>query len=264
MLHRRSWQVMGTWASLVTAGAEEADLAQQLTAEVLAAADQRFSSYRSDSELTRFNLGHAEQPSAQLREVLAACAWLERESGGVFSAKHPGSPNSHDVAGYVKGWAVDRAADRLDSAGIAHYALGVGGDWRLRGGHPEGRPWRWGIVDPLRTDRPRAMLSLSDGAVATSGTYERGAHLHTAGTGQRLSSFTVVGPELRWADAFATTGFLMGTAGMQWVSRYTGYSSALVDHAGTMLADQSFPLSPGSDYPEWSAPYSRGAAFEMA
>ncbi len=62
---------------------------------------------------------------------------------------------------------------------------------------------------PRSQDAYSAALSLGDGAVATSGTYERGAHVLNPFTGRpatELVSVTVVGPELTTADAYATGG----------------------------------------------------------
>jgi thiamine biosynthesis lipoprotein len=56
-------------------------------------------------------------------------------------------------------------------------------------------------------------VALRDGAVATSGLYERG--LHVVDPRQRrpatdLAAATVIGPDLAMADAYATTAVAMG------------------------------------------------------
>ena len=59
-------------------------------------------------------------------------------------------------------------------------------------------------------------------AVATSATYERGAHIVDPRTGQPttdLASVTVVGPDLTIVDAFATAIFVMGLPGLQWLDQ---------------------------------------------
>ena len=50
---------------------------------------------------------------------------------------------------------------------------GFGGDVRAIGGQPDGSPWRVGIRDPRAPNRAVALLEVDDGAVATSGDYER-------------------------------------------------------------------------------------------
>lgn len=264
MLQRRAWPVMGTWASLVAADSDQASAAQAVAGEVLADIEAQFSSYRADSEISRFNRGEVAEPSKRLREVLAACSWLKDESGGIFDVHHAGSPGAADVAGYVKGWAVDLAADALENAGIEHYALGVGGDWRVHGGHPEGRPWHLAIVDPADRTQARSAVELTTGALATSGTYERGQHIVVPGGAaasspaepdRQTTSFSVAGPLLRWADAFATIGFAMGLEGLGWVDRYAGYHGAIVAADGQMVASDCFPVATLAKFPDLAAPY---------
>ena len=254
-LARRSWPTMGTQVSLMMAESAGIDEAARIAADVLSTLDQRFSSYRRDSELRRFDAGELESPSRDLRHVLAACAWLTEVSDGVFTtAAGTTTRGTIDVAGYVKGWAVDRAADGLELAGIGDYCLGVGGDWRCQGRHPDGRPWRMAVLDPHDTGRARALASVGTNAIATSGTYERGNHLvaprqsdpTVATRAPDTASFTVVGPRLAWADAFATVGFLLGDDGLTWVAQFAHYHAAVIRNDGTMVADSDFPLAPGT------------------
>lgn len=245
---------MGTVASLMLADPADIDEAERIASDVLGALDARFSSYRSDSEVSRFDAGDLPELSRDLRHVLAACEWLGQESDGVFSMHPHGAHAPVDVAGYVKGWAVDRAADGLLAAGIADFCLGVGGDWRAHGGPSDGRPWTIGVLDPMDTSRPRALASLRDRAIATSGRYERGDHLHlppdVGDIGDpTTASFTVVGPRLAWADAFATTAFLKGDAGLAWVAQFEGYAGAIIRTDGSMVADVDFPLTAAPSAP---------------
>jgi thiamine biosynthesis lipoprotein ApbE len=45
-----------------------------------------------------------------------------------------------------------------------------------------------------------------------------------------LLSFTVVGPDILQADVFATAGFVMGLAGLEFVARTAGYEAYAIDH----------------------------------
>ena len=70
-------------------------------------------------------------------------------------------------------------------------------------------------------------VDVKNGAVATSGTAERGTHLWDPRTGEPATAFlsvTVTGPSLTWADAYATTVFVMGDPGLEWIERFPGYS----------------------------------------
>jgi FAD:protein FMN transferase len=186
--------------------------------------DARFSTYRSDSEISRLARGELAESacSPDLRHVLAACDHLATTSGGAFDARRQAVVGGLDPSAYVKGWAVEEAAWLLDDAGIADYAINAGGDVIARGQARAGRPWRVGVRHPLEAQKLAAILEVSDRAIATSGTSERGAHIVDPRTGRSaasdLHSVTVVGPRLGFADAYATAAFVMGLDGLRWVA----------------------------------------------
>lgn len=208
--------------------------------------DARFSPYRSGSEISR--LARAEvgpdECSPDVRFVLTRCEALRVESDGYFDIRGPGLLGGLDPSGYVKGWAVEEAADILEAAGARNYAINAGGDVILRG-RPEpevkpdqatGRPWVVGIRHPLEADQVVARLSFGGAserqAVATSGLYERAGHIvdpHTSGSPVGLLSATVVGPSLALADAYATTVFAMGPGGLGWLARRPGFGGYVID-----------------------------------
>jgi FAD:protein FMN transferase len=190
--------------------------------------DRRFSTYRADSEISRIARGDLPEREASLdvRQVLALCDELFTESGGVFDARHHRADGSLDPSGVVKGWSVDEAALLLDAAGARNFAINAGGDILARGEPAPGRGWRVGIRHPFVADRVARVLEVRRGAVATSAAYERGEHIRVPGSDQaprELLSVTVVGPSLTYADAYATTAFAMGLAGLDWVARHPGY-----------------------------------------
>ena len=189
--------------------------------------DARFSTYRPDSEVSRLGRGEIaiDDASPDLRYVLTQCERLRIESGGVFDVRYRGD-GVIDPSGFVKGWAVDEAALALEAAGARDYAINAGGDVIARGEPEPGQPWRVGIRHPDRADAVAAVLAIRDLAVATSGAYERGDHIHDPRGGHALAglaSVTVVGPSLTLADAYATTAFALGTEGPDWVARHSGY-----------------------------------------
>jgi thiamine biosynthesis lipoprotein len=122
-----------------------------------------------------------------------------------------------DPTGLVKGWAVDRASAPLLSLPRVSFCINAGGDLLVGAGPglPEVGPgaitWRVGVEDPLDRQRIAHTLTLVRGAVATSGTAARGAHLYDPGSGElvgRSGSVTVTGPTLLWADIWATALFV--------------------------------------------------------
>lgn len=77
-----------------------------------------------------------------------------------------------DFGGYLKGWALDRAAMILKEHHINNALINIGGNI-LALGNKYGRPWRIGIQHP-RAPGPIAILDLFDGeSIGTSGDYQR-------------------------------------------------------------------------------------------
>jgi FAD:protein FMN transferase len=201
--------------------------------------EQIFSTFRIDSPISRVNRCelHLLDAAPEITEVLDACTWLEHRSGGAFNAHPPARPGQLDPAGFAKGWITERAAGLLDDAGLAHWYVGAGGDVVTRGAPAPGQHWRVGIADPHRPGATVATLELAGGAVATSGTAERGLHLWDGRTGRAasaLASATVVGPQLAWADAFATTVVALGRDGLAWLAAFEGYEALIVTDDGVI------------------------------
>jgi thiamine biosynthesis lipoprotein len=201
--------------------------------------DERFSTYREDSEVCRFRSGALplSECSPDLRHVLDACADLWRDTDGYFDAYATGPL---DPSGYVKGWSVEVASSRLAEAGSRRHFLNAGGDIRVRGG-----PWRIGIRHPWEADKLSWVLTVSDGAVATSGTYERGAHVWNPRTGQPASglrSVTVLGSDLALADAYATAALAMGEPGIAWLAN-RGFDLAAVTDDGRAFSSTGLPAA---------------------
>jgi thiamine biosynthesis lipoprotein len=229
--------VMGTTVSIDVVDSSDRALVDRLVAwfhEV----DGVFSPYKETSVITRIGRGEVgpDSPdlSADVLEVLHRCETLAVETGGVFDVWNLPSPNGtqFDPCGYVKGWSVQRAAALLEQAGVHRYCLNAGGDIVLGGRNHDGEPWSLGIRHPDDAMR-LAMVVRAEGplAVATSGSYERGAHIYDPRDGlpvTELASVTVVGPSLADADAYATTLYVMGIDGLEWLDRFPGYGGCVI------------------------------------
>lgn len=211
----RAWveQIMGLPVSVhVRLRAREPGTERAVAAAfaLLRAADRRFSPYRADSELSAIHRGQLRVDDAdpEVREVLALCEEARQGTGGYFDALLPGPDGRPrlDPCGLVKGWAAQRAADLLAAAGLTDYCLNAGGDIALHA-DPWLPAWRVGVEDPTAPERMATVLDATAGAVATSGTGRRGAHIIDPYTGlpaTAVASATVVGPSLLWADVYAT------------------------------------------------------------
>jgi FAD:protein FMN transferase len=207
------------------------------------AVDERFSTWRPDSEIMRVARGElrVEGAHATVREVLALSESMRLESDGAFDityASHPAvapAPGRAplDPSGIVKGWAVQRAAELLRDAGATRFFVNAGGDVYAAGTpEPAGSGWRVGIQHPLVRDRVAAVVAVADRAVATSGTYERGEHVFVPRSGKPARDFsavTVVGPDLAVADAYATAVMALGSPrGMEWLAVRVGYEGLAI------------------------------------
>ncbi|WP_212834573.1 FAD:protein FMN transferase [Catellatospora sp. TT07R-123] len=235
---------MGTAISLDIAG--DLPHADRLADEAFAwlrEVDLRFSTYRSDSEVSALRAGalRREDCSPDLRHVLDECARLWEATDGYFDAFADGR---FDPSGYVKGWSVQVASDRLAAAGAADHCLNAGGDICVRGRPAPDRLWRIGVLDPWHRDSLSWVLELTDAAVATSGGYERGAHITDPRTGRPardLASVTVVGPDLRTADAYATAAMAMGHRATAWLERLDGHEWAVLTADGRSSQSRALP-----------------------
>ncbi len=93
------------------------------------------------------------------------------------------------------------------------------------------------MEDPRDRARTLRSLRLRTGAVATSGTAARGDHIVDPATGAPaagLLSATVIGPNLTWADVYATAAFVKGSAALPWLATLADHAGLLVGADGTI------------------------------
>jgi FAD:protein FMN transferase len=230
--------VMGMPVRAVVRGPVDAEALDEVFAW-LRWVDATFSPFDPRSEIGRWGRGALALRHAHplVREVLERCEQLRRETGGAFDIRFRRGA-APDPCGLVKGWAIERAGGLLTARGARDFCLDAGGDVLVRGG-----PWRIGIRHPRLRDRLAGVLALRDGAVATSGAYERGAHIRDPRTGrppEGLLSVTVVGPDLGTADAYATAGFALGAAGPAWTASLTGYDVMTIVPRDRVLMTRGF------------------------
>lgn len=229
MTGRRVWTVpcMGTVFSVHLTGrvdAVTADAAVAGFAAEIADIERVFSPFQDDSDVSRIRRGalSLERADPRVREVAAACEVAREVTEGRFSGAWRGG---FDPTGYVKGWAVDRAGARhleplLQDAGAAAVGVGAGGDVRVWTAPESTWSWRIGIADPHHPGAVLATMEVRDGAFATSGSAERGAHIVDARTGLPavgVRSATVVAADLATADVWATAGVVAGMADVSWI-----------------------------------------------
>jgi thiamine biosynthesis lipoprotein len=193
--------------------------------------DERFSTYKASSEVSRLNRGElaTAEMSDDLRTILALAEQTKRETGGYFDVWRDGVC---DPSGIVKGWAIQRAANLLAGAGWRNYYVDAGGDIQVAG-TKDGRPWRVGIRNPFNRSENVKILEISDRGVATSGTAIRGHHIYDPHKPDRpieeIVSTTVIGPNVYEADRFATAAFAMGRRGIHFIERLPDCEGYMID-----------------------------------
>ena len=112
----------------------------------------------------------AAEALAAWRAARPSIAHLQISPDHVVTSRNP--QVALDFGGYLKGWALDRAATLLRAQGINNALINIGGNI-LALGSKGGRPWRVGIQHP-RQPGPLASLALHDGeAIGSSGDYQR-------------------------------------------------------------------------------------------
>lgn len=227
---------MGIPMSIDIRGEEDPSDAAERAFRELHDADDRFSTYRPDSEVSRMRDGDLSGASEQFRDVVTIGSAMAEASAGAFRIRRP--DGSWDLDGVVKGWAAARAAHSLTLAGIRHFCLNAGGDVVVSGSPGGGDRWNVGVRSPYEPERMLAVLAVTDAAVATSGAYERGAHIVDGRTEEPaigLQSATVVADDLTTADVLATAVFALGPNGVTWALDHGARGVIAVDAHGRLL-----------------------------
>ncbi|WP_374571744.1 FAD:protein FMN transferase [Phenylobacterium sp.] len=134
-----------------------------------------------------------------------------------------------DFGGVGKEYAADRAARICMDLGVRHGFVNLAGDIRVIGPQPDGAPWRFGVRHPREPEAAVGVFELSEGALATSGDYERFfeiegrrfCHILDPRTGwpaRGLSSVSVVAGQCLVAGALATAAMVLGRSGAAWLA----------------------------------------------
>jgi thiamine biosynthesis lipoprotein len=133
-----------------------------------------------------------------------------------------------DFGGVVKEYAVDRAAALCSAQGVRHGVVNLGGDIKVIGPRADGSPWRIGIRHPRSKDALLDTLLLTEGALASSGDYERCivvngiryGHVLNPKTGwpvRYLAAVSVVGDFCVVAGSASTIAMLKENQGTEWL-----------------------------------------------
>lgn len=206
--------------------------------------DQRFSTYRPDSEISAINRGDLPIAdwSGEMLEVLALSEKTKGETDGYFDIRK--RDGSLDPSGIVKGWAIRNAARIVLGAGIDDFFIDAGGDIQASGKNKSGQDWSVGIRNPFEPNEIIKVVYPRGRGIATSGTYVRGQHIYNPhGIGAPITdiiSLTVVGADVLEADRFATAAFAMGAHGIFFLEQMPDLEGYVVDINGRATPTSGF------------------------
>ena len=219
------------------------------------------------SDISR--LGESDGPirSRDLAEVFRLYDEWTVRTGGVVSIRPHGTNTRRNVDALGKAYIIDRAAHvaRAAAPAIDGLLLNIGGDIVVRG-----RPCEIAVADPGRPHEnatPLTRIRLNSAAIATSGTYARGAHLVDARTGRPAAlaaSGTVVARDAVTANALAALLCLTDAdEGLQAVGRTAGAEALRVGRDGLVRRTAGFARLEHPPMIEVAAPANWPAGYEL-
>ncbi|HEV2561865.1 MAG TPA: FAD:protein FMN transferase [Rhizomicrobium sp.] len=179
--------------------------------------------------------------NAQIESLLEKVGWHKlRWHNPVLEFPMPGM--EIDFGGVVKEYAADRAAALCKEAGAAHGVVNLGGDIRIVGPRADGSAWNIGIRHPRRKDDVIGTLMLHEGALASSGDYERCivldgvryGHILNPKTGwpvRHMAAVSVAGDFCVVAGSASTIAMLKEEDGPAWL-KDLGLPHLWIDTAG--------------------------------
>jgi len=177
---------------------------------------------------------------------------LDQKKQTVF-LKHKGMKIGFGAIG--KGYVADKAKALLISNGVASGIINASGDLNAWGKQPDGSPWKVAITNPLNQNKIFAMLPIKNGAVVTSGNYEKRVllngkqytHIIDPRTGYPstgIVSVTIFAPKAEVADALATSVFVMGkSTGLDRINQLPNIECIIIDDDGVIFKSQNIEIT---------------------
>ncbi|WP_319229105.1 FAD:protein FMN transferase [Draconibacterium orientale] len=205
-------------------------------------------SYASMDRIWHFDGSMTEMPSeetiaASVAKVGYQNIVLDKTASTIFLKKQ-GMKIGFGAIG--KGYAADKAKALLMSHGVSAGIINASGDMNTWGKQPNGSYWKVAITNPMNKNKAFALLPIKNGAVVTSGDYEkyvkfngiRYAHIIDPRTGypaHGIISATVFAPKAELADALATSVFVMGIdVGLDRINQLPQIECIIVDDKGNI------------------------------
>ncbi|MUH36566.1 FAD:protein FMN transferase [Zobellia amurskyensis] len=153
-----------------------------------------------------------------------------------------------------KGYAADKAKALLIEKGVTAGIINASGDMNTWGRQSNGEPWKVAITNPMDKNKVFALLPITQGAVVTSGDYEkfvtldgkRYSHIIDPRTGfpsTGIISVTVFAPKAELADALATSVFVMGKeVGLNRINQMPQIECIIIDDQGNISTSEHIEI----------------------
>jgi thiamine biosynthesis lipoprotein len=153
-----------------------------------------------------------------------------------------------------KGFAADKAKALLISKNVPAGIINASGDMNTWGKQPDGKDWNVAITNPFNKNTAFALLPITNGAVVTSGNYEkyvvfngkRYTHIIDPRTGYPASgiiSTTVFAKSAELADALATSIFVMGIeVGLNRINQLPNVECIIIDDEGNIYTSKNIQI----------------------
>lgn len=213
-------------------------------------------SYASMDKIWKFDGSMTEMPSEEIIKASVAKVGfenilLDKENLTVI-LKLPGMKIGFGAIG--KGYAADKAKALLMEKGVIAGIINASGDMNTWGKQPNGNEWTIAITNPLNKNKVFALFPLNEGAVVTSGNYEkfvtfnsiRYTHIINPKTGYPATgiiSVTVFAPKAELADALATSVFVMGIeTGINRINQLPKVECIIIDENGNIYTSENIKI----------------------
>ena len=213
-------------------------------------------SYASMDKLWKFDgsmnfMPSKEKIKASVAKVGFENILLDQDNSTVF-LKNEGMKIGFGAIG--KGYAADKAKNLLIQKGVKAGIINASGDMNTWGMQPNGEAWKVAITNPMNKNKVFALLPITNGAVVTSGNYEkyvefngkRYTHIIDPRTGYPstgIISVTVFAPKAELADALATSVFVMGKeVGLDRINQMSGIECIIIDDQGHITKSKNIEI----------------------
>lgn len=212
--------------------------------------------YASMDSIWKFDGSMTEMPPEEkIKSSVAKVGYeniiLDSKNHSIF-LKHSGMKIGFGAIG--KGYAADMAKALLVKKGVVSGIINASGDMNAWGKQPSGEPWKVAITNPLNKNKAFGLLPITNGAVVTSGNYEkfvtlnskRYSHIIDPRTGYPSSgivSVTVFAPKAELADALATSVFVMGKeTGLNRINQLPKVECIIIDDKGNIKKSKNIEI----------------------